>query len=126
MDALLFANELIDSRVKFGRARVVCKLDIEKAYDHVNWNFLMYVLKRMRFGKRWISWIRYCISSTSFAILVNGLPTDFFLASRRLRQEDPLSPLLFLLVMEVLTRMIEAVSSAGLISGFSVSSQVRI
>jgi len=76
----------------------------------------------MGFGESWIRWIRYCISSTSYAILVNGSATDFFVASRGLQQGDPLPPFLFLLVMEVLIRMIEADSSAGLIFGFSVSS----
>ena len=107
--------------MKSGRAGVVCKLDIEKAYDHVNWKFLLYVIKRMGFGDRWRSWIHQCISSASFAVLVNGSPTDFFPASRGLRQGDPLSPLLFLLVMEVVTRMIGAASNAGLISGFCLS-----
>ena len=74
----------------------------------------------MGFGDRWIRWVQYCISSTSFAVLVNGSSTDFFSASRGLRQGDPLSPLLFLMVMEVLTRMIDAASSDGLISGFSI------
>jgi len=115
-DALLTANELVDSRSSQVGQEL---LDIEKAYDHVNWNFLIYVLKR-GFWERWIGWIQCCISS-SFAILVNGSPTDFFLASRGLLQGDPLSPLLFLLVMEVLTRMIKAAPSVGFISGFSVS-----
>ena len=58
--------------------------------------------------------------SASYAVLVNGSPTEFFSASRGIRQGDPLSPLLFLLVMEVFTRMLEAASNVGLISGFSV------
>jgi len=123
LDAVLIASELIDSKVKAG---VVCKLDIEKAYDPVNWKFLINVLNKMGFGGRWIGWICYCISSSSFAVLVNGSPTDFFLPSRGLRQGDPISPLLYLLVIEVLTRIIEAASSVGLISGFTVSSRVRV
>jgi len=103
LDAVLLATELIDSRIISTKAGVVCKLDIEKAYDHVNWEFLLYVMKRMGFGERWIGWIRHCISSASYAVLVNGSLTEFFSASRGIHEGDPLSPLLFLLVMEVFT-----------------------
>lgn len=85
MDAVLFANVLIDSRIKAGKPGVICKLDIEKAYDHVNWDLLIYVMRRIGFGERWIAWICHCISSVAFVILVNGSSSQFFSASRGLR-----------------------------------------
>ena len=53
MDAVLDANEAIDSIVKSNRGAILCKLDIEKAYDHVDWAFLLAVLEKMGFGERW-------------------------------------------------------------------------
>ena len=55
MDAVLIANEAIDSILKSNRGAILCKLDIEKAYDHVEWYFLLAVLEKMGFGKKWRS-----------------------------------------------------------------------
>jgi hypothetical protein len=56
----------------------VYKLDLEKAYDHVNWDFLQYLLHRCGFGEKLRAWIRFCISTVRFSILVNGTPSGFF------------------------------------------------
>ncbi|KAJ9682407.1 hypothetical protein PVL29_018343 [Vitis rotundifolia] len=77
LDAVLIANEAVDSRLKSNQGSVMCKLDIEKTYDHVCWKFLLVVLKKMGFGERWIKWIEWCISTVRFFVLINGSPSGF-------------------------------------------------
>ncbi|RVW33526.1 Vesicle-associated membrane protein 727 [Vitis vinifera] len=117
LDAALVANEVIDSVLKRKESGVLCKLDLKKAYDWINWDFLLSVMQRMGFGEKWIGWIRWCISTASFSVLVNGSPTGFFRSSRGLRQGDPLSPYLFVLGMEALSSLINRAVRGGFLSG---------
>ena len=82
LDSILIASECIDSRLKSGVPGVLCKLDVEKAYDHVSWDFLMYMFQRCGFSEKWRKWVRYCISTVKFSILISGSPSDFFGNSR--------------------------------------------
>ena len=91
-ESVLIANECLDSRLKCGIPGLLCKLDVEKAYDHVNWNFLMYMLERCGFGAKWRKWMYFCLATVRFSILINGTPCGFFNSTRGIRQGDSLPP----------------------------------
>lgn len=76
--AILIANQATDSKLKDNLRGILCKLDIEKAYDHINWNSVLAVLKKMGFGSKWLGWIRWRISIAHFCVLLNGSPSGFF------------------------------------------------
>ena len=117
---MLIANEAIDSVLKNNENEILCKLDIEKAYDNVDWSFLLTVMQKMGFGEKWIGWIKWCISIASFSVLVNGTPTSFFQSSRGLRQGDPLSPHLFVIAMEVFSSLLKRAVDGGFLLGCRV------
>ncbi|RVW38032.1 LINE-1 retrotransposable element ORF2 protein [Vitis vinifera] len=119
LDAVLIANEIVDEKRRSGEEGVVFKIDFEKAYDHVSWDFLDHVLEMKGFGIRWRKWMRGCLSSVSFAVLVNGNAKGWVKASRGLRQGDPLS-FLFTIVADVLSRMLLKAEERNVLEGFKV------
>ena len=98
----------------------MCKLDIDKAYDNVDWSFLLTIMQKMGFGDKWIGWIKWCISTASFSVLVNGTSMGFFQSSRGLRQGDPLSPYLFVIAMEVFSFFLKRTMDGGFMSDCKV------
>ena len=107
----------MDSILRGNEKGILCKLDIEKAYDHIRWDFLLQMLERMGFGAKWIRWINWCIFTASFSVLINGSPSGFFRSSRGLRQGDPLSPYLFVIGMEALSCLLKRAVEGNFISG---------
>lgn len=103
MDAILITNKAVDSRQKQKKPGILCKLNIEKAYDHVNWNFLS-MEQQMGFG---VKWMKLCISTIRFSVIINGSPEDFFPSQRVLRQGDPFVSFFFIIVMEGFNNMVK-------------------
>nr|CCA66178.1 hypothetical protein [Beta vulgaris subsp. vulgaris] len=120
LDGALVAGEVIDSCKKSGVEAILFKLDFHKAYDSVSWSFLKWILMQMRFPEQWCQWIMTCVTTASASILVNGSPSTPFKLKRGLRQGDPLSPFLFVLIGEALNQVILKATNMGLWSGVEV------
>ena len=97
------------------------KLDLVKAYDKVEWDFLRLILLRIALSLEVIKWIMVCVPFVNFIVLVNESLIHFFQSNRGLRKACPLSPLLFFIVVEGLSLLVAKKRLEGLISRAKVS-----
>lgn len=114
IDNMIISQEIIHSLgKKRGRAGYMAlKIDLEKAYDKLEWNFIKDMLIRANLPADIINVIMSCVSAVSTSILFNGEALDPILPSRVIRQGDSLSPYLFILCMDYLGQLIEEKCSA--------------
>ena len=127
LQSVLIANEVIDEAKRSTKSCCIFKVDFEKAYDSVSWDFLFYMLNRSGFNSKWISWMEGCLKSASISVLINGSPTSEFIPQRGLRQGDPLAPFLFNVVAEALNGLMRTAVEANLYKGFNIGdSEVSI
>lgn len=122
-DNVLIAHELMHSlntknlKNKF----MAVKLDIAKAFDKVEWRFVDAVMEKMGFCQQWRQWIMTCITTVSYSVLINGEQSKIIKPQRGIRQGDPISPYLYIICTEGLSRLIKQNIKKQMIHGFKAS-----
>lgn len=123
-DNILVAFELvhaIKNRTSGRKGIVSLKLDMSKAFDRVEWCFIEEVMRKMGFAEQWIRLIMTCLSTNTFSFTINGEISGSLTPTRGLRQGCPLSPYLFLICSEGLSRMLQHEELAGRLTGFKLT-----
>ena len=125
---ILLTHEVMHKfrKTKGKHAWVALKLDMEKAYDQLEWPFIRACLQQLGFHSKWINWVMECITTVSYSLLVNDESTGFITPSRGIRQGDPLSPYIFILCMEALSNTLfreSALTKSGI--GIKLSAGVE-
>ncbi|GKV41666.1 hypothetical protein SLEP1_g49166 [Rubroshorea leprosula] len=120
VDGVLVLNEVVEEVKRRKQSAFIFKADFAKAYDCVDWTFLEWMMDRLGFGIKWRGWIMECLSTTRMSVLINGNPTEEFKAGKGLRQGDPLSPFLFLMIGEGLNGLVQKAVSEDLLRGIEI------
>jgi hypothetical protein len=115
------ALHAMDAKLRGQQGYMALKLDMSKAYDKVEWEFLEAIMKKLGFAERWIHMIMMCVKSVIYSIMINGQPHGKISPSRGIQQGDPLSPYLFILCVEELSYMMDKAVREQKITGIPVA-----
>ncbi|GKD01436.1 RNA-directed DNA polymerase, eukaryota [Tanacetum coccineum] len=126
LDGPFILNEVYQWCKAKRKQSFVLKIDFEKAYDSVRWDYVGDVLRKFGFGEKWCGWIHECFRTSRGSILVNGSPSIEFQFYKGLKQGDPLAPFLFILVMESLHLSFNRVVDAGMYQGIVLNPSMHL
>lgn len=108
MENVLLASELVKNYHNDSvTERCAMKIDVSKAFDSVQWSFMLTVMAALNFLVKFIIWIKKCIELASFSVKINGELADYFNSKRGLHQSCALSPYLFIVCMQVLSKLLD-------------------
>jgi hypothetical protein len=123
LDNAMIAIEIVHymkAKTRGKKADVALKLDISKAYDRIDWDYLRDMLAKMGFSQKWINWVMLCVETVDYSVIVNGHRVGPIVPGRGLRQGDPLSPYLFIICAEGLTALIQKAEAKGELHGVKI------
>ena len=121
LNNIIKAHEVVHSLKRNKQASMIIQMDLAKDYDKLSYYYIRAIIKAYGFDENWIRWVMALVTTTSFSILFNGAPSRTFTPYRGLRQGDPLSPFLFVLMMEGLGRVIKMENVEGRIQGIKLT-----
>ena len=115
-DNFLYVQSTVRRLHRLNKPGLFLKLDIQKAFDTINWSYLLEVLQTLGFGPKWREWISFLFSTATSRALLNGSQGDSFAHKRGVRQGDPLSPMLFILAIDPLQKMLDLATQQGVLT----------
>ena len=114
------ALHTMDARMKGHQGFLALKLDMSKAYDKMEWEFLEVIMLKLGFAERWVHLLMTCVRMVTYSILIKGQPYGSIQPTRGIRQGDPLSPYFFILCVEGLSHLLHKAERENKISGLPV------
>jgi hypothetical protein len=118
-DGIMLLQEILrDSKCKKQQG-VILKIDFEKAYDKVNWGFLLDCCRQKGLSETWLAWINKAVSGGTLSVKINDCVGPYFCSLKGVRQGDPFAPTLFNIAINCLSKMIQNAQQNGLISGLA-------
>jgi hypothetical protein len=119
MSGVMALHEIVHETKRSGQVGVILKLDFEKAYDKLCWDFLFESLRARNFNTKWCGWIRHVVMGGTVSVKINKQSGPYFVSKKGVRQGDPMPPILFNMAADCLSRMVRKAQNGGLIIGLA-------